>query len=396
MSESTQIRRGTPQFRNTVLALLAAGFSSFAVLYCTQPLLPILAHDFGVDASQSSLSLSFATGALAPSMLIAGPLSDAIGRKPMMVAALLAAGLLTVLSAVLPGWTALLVVRALQGMVLSGVTSVTMAYVAEEMHASAIGLAMGLYISGNAMGGMSGRLFTGVLADLVSWRFALGATGVFALVCALMLWRFLPPSRHFRPRRLSLASLPAGFATALRDPGLPLLFAIAFLLMGGFVAVYNYAPFRLLAPPFSLSQAAVGAIFGLYIMGIASSSVAGALSARLGRKSLMLMSVGLMALGVALTLSANLVVLIGGVALMTFGFFAAHSTASAWVGRRAGAVKGAASALYLLFYYTGASLGGWVAGFFWSGFGWGGVVAFDGALFALALLIGLKLARLAE
>ena len=392
--DSSYILRGTKRFRDTVLALLAAGFSTFAVLYCTQPLLPLLAHDFGVSAAVSSLSLSVATGTLAPAMLIAGPLSDAFGRRALLLPALFICAFLTILSGFLPDWDSLLLIRALQGLVLSGVTAVAMAYVSEEMDPTAIGVAMGLYISGNAMGGMSGRLFTGILADLVSWRFSLIATGIFALICAIIAARLLQPSRHFQRRRLHLASLPGLFLGPLRDPGLRMIYLGGFVLMGGFVSIYNYAAFLLLAPPYSLSQAAVGAIFSLYLLGMAGSSLAGLLSSRLPRQLLLPVCIAIMLVGALLTATAPLFLVILGIAVATFGFFAAHSLLSSWVGRRAGNAKGAASALYLLFYYAGSSLLGWVGGLFWSGWGWPGVIAYVLALALTGFALSLRLARL--
>jgi YNFM family putative membrane transporter len=329
-------------------------------------------------------------------MLVAGALSDAWGRKPMMVGALLLAALLTLLCAVVPSWSQLLAVRALQGVMLSGVPAVAMAYVAEEMHPAAIGFAMGLYIAGNALGGMSGRLVTGTLADFVSWRFALMVTGLFALGCALILWRALPASRHFHSRPLHLAALPEQFAATFRDPGLPFLYAVGFLAMGAFVTVYNYIPFRLLAPPFGLSQAVVGVIFVLYLVGMASSSLAGALTARFGRPVLMLGAIGIMLAGLAMTVADPLWLVIGGIGLVTFGFFGAHSVASAWVGRRAGTAKGAASALYLLFYYAGSSLMGSTGGLFWSRGAWPAVAVFVAGLIIAAGLAAVRLARLRD
>lgn len=390
------IRRGTPSFRAAVLGLLAAGFSTFAVLYCTQPLLPLLARDFGVSAATSSLSISFATGALAPAMLIAGPLSDARGRKNLMVIGLLISSLLTILLAVAPHWWELLAIRAAQGLALSGVTAVAMAYVAEEMHSSAISLAMGLYIGGNALGGMSGRLVTGVVADLVSWRFALFVTGLFALGCALMVWRLLPASRRFVARRARPAAMAGSFINCLRDPGLRLLFLAPFLLMGSFVTIYNYLSFRLLAPPFGLGQAEVGLIFALYLVGMAGSWSAGLASGRVSRGVLMIGATLLMAAGLLATMPNSLLAVLVGLGVFTFGFFAAHSVASAWVGRRAGSAKGAASALYLLFYYTGSSLAGWLGGLFWSDAGWLGVAGFVGLLLAGGLVVGVRLHGLVE
>src|ERR1700760_4329831 len=98
------IRSGTPVFRRTALALAAAGFSTFAVLYAVQPLLPIYAEDFGVSPAASSLALSLPCGLLAVALLVVSPLSEIGGRKPVMLASLVASALLTVVAALVPGW----------------------------------------------------------------------------------------------------------------------------------------------------------------------------------------------------------------------------------------------------------------------------------------------------
>ena len=75
-----------------------------------------------------------------------------------MTASLAAAGAATLAASFSPNWTAFVALRALTGLALSGVPAVAMAYLVEEMDRSAIGLAMGLYIAGNTLGGMGGRL----------------------------------------------------------------------------------------------------------------------------------------------------------------------------------------------------------------------------------------------
>src|SRR5215210_2945247 len=137
--------------------------------------------------------------------------SEVWGRKPVMVASLFASALLTLAAALAPSWHVLLVLRALAGLTLSGVPAVAMAYLSEEMDAKAIGLAMGLYISGNALGGMAGRLVTGAMTDLSSWRVAIAAIGVLALLAALAFWRSLPPSAHFVPHTLRWQEIPGSF-----------------------------------------------------------------------------------------------------------------------------------------------------------------------------------------
>jgi len=388
------IERGTPRFRRTNLALFSAGFSTFALLYCVQPLLPVFSREFGVNAAESSLSLSLTTGLLAASVLISGSLSEAWGRKSVMVVSLFAAAVLTVICALAPGWHALLLVRAIEGIAFSGLPAVAMAYLSEEMDYRSVGLAMGLYIGGSGLGGMTGRFITGFLTDIASWRVALGVIGIFGVVAALIFWRTLPPSRHFQPRPLALRELKESFLDHLRDPGLPWLFIEGFLLMGTFVTTYNYIGYRLIAPPYGLNQTEVGGIFAVYLFGTGSSAWVGNLAGRLGRRKVFWATTALMLAGVLVTLLSPLPVIITGIAILTVGFFGAHSIASSWVGLRARHSKAQASALYLFFYYVGSSVVGSSGGLFWSASGWTGVVEFTGSLLIVALLISLRLSVL--
>jgi YNFM family putative membrane transporter len=269
-----------------------------------------------------------------------------------------------------------------------------MAYVSEEVHPRSIGLAMGLFIGGNAIGGMAGRLVSGALTDLASWRIAVGAIGALCLAAALTAWQLLPRSAHFHPRRADPVNLLRSFADHLGDPVLRRLFAEAFLLMGGFVTIYNYLGYRLLAPPYGLSQTAVGAIFVVYLVGTASSTWVGGLAGRLGRQRVLWVMIAIMLTGVALTLFSSVVLILAGIVAVTFGFFGAHSVASSWVSQ-ARTSKAQASALYLFGYYLGSSVVGTLGGLFWASFGWPGVAGLVSGLLIVALAMALRLARLA-
>jgi MFS transporter, YNFM family, putative membrane transport protein len=385
---------GTPAFRRLNLALFAAGFSTFAILYCVQPLLPEFSREFHVSAAVSSLSLSLSTGLLAVAMLVAGSLSEVWGRKPVMVASLFASALLTILSAAAPNWTSLLLTRMLIGITLSGLPAVAMAYVSEEVDSKSIGLAMGLFIGGNAIGGMAGRIIGGVLTDLGSWRLAIGLIGIIGLVSAIAAWRSLPASVHFHPRRADPQDLLRSLGMHLRDPGLRALFAQAFLLMGAFVTLYNYLGYRLTEPPYSLSQTAIGAIFAAYLIGTLSSAWIGELAGRLGRRRVLWAMIAIMLAGVALTLSPHLALILAGIVAVTFGFFGGHSIASSWVGNRAVDAKAQASALYLFCYYIGSSAVGTLGGVFWTRWGWSGVAGLVTILLLAALALALWLMAL--
>jgi YNFM family putative membrane transporter len=388
------IEKGTPLFMRTVLALFCGGFATFALLYCVQPMMPLLSAEFSINAAQSSLILSVATGLLAVGLLVTGPISDRIGRKSVMVAALFAAALCTIASAMMPTWQGVLVLRALVGLSLSGLAAVAMTYLSEEIHPRHIGLAMGLYIAGNAIGGMCGRLITGVLIDFVSWHTAMLVIGGLALVAAAVFWRILPESRNFRPRSLHPRSLLDGFTLHFRDAGLPLLFLEAFVLMGAFVTLFNYIGYRLLAAPYHMDQAFVGLLSVVYLSGIYSSAKVGAMADKLGRRKMLWATIALMLAGLLLTLLTPLWLVIIGMLVFTFGFFAAHSVASSWIGRRALKAKGQASSLYLFSYYAGSSIAGTAGGVAWHLGGWNGTGLFIGALLLVALLVAMKLAKL--
>ena len=390
--EPPLIARGGARFWRVNFALFLGSFATFAVLYCVQPLMPGFASGFSISPAAASLSLSAATGVLAVAMAFAGTVSDVLGRKAVMTASLAAAAATTLAAGFSPDWTTLIALRALTGLALSGVPAVAMAYLAEEMDRSAIGLAMGLYIAGNTLGGMAGRLGSAAVADVGGWRAAFGIVGLVALGCACVFAFALPRERRLPPKARPAALLPA-IRMHFSDPGLRYLFALGFLLMGVMVTTYNYIGFRLAQPPFSLSQSAIGFVFSIYLVGAVSSAVMGELAGRYGRRRVIGVAIVLMPIGALLTLPESLTLTIFGVGVLTAGFFGGHSIASSWVGLRAETAKAQASALYLFFYYAGSTLAGSFGGWVYARNGWPGVAAFVGALSVLALLVAMKLAR---
>lgn len=380
------IERGTAEFRSTVLAMLSAGFATFALLYCVQPLLPEFAHEFGIGAANATLALSLTTGFMGVAMLGISVLSETRGRRPLMIASMLFAAALTVASAFVRSWPVFLVFRALIGIGFAGLPALAMAYLGEEMHLGALAFAMGLYVSGTGIGGMTGRLLTAFLTDLVSWRFAVVAIGVLGMLAALVFWRLLPPSRRFVAAGAGLTRW-TGFVEHLRDATLLRLYATGFAVLGVLAVLYNDVTFRLMGAPYHLSQSAVGLIFLLYLAGVGSSGWTGHLLTHVRRVRLLRASLVVMILGAVVTLASTLAVIIIGIALMTIGFFVAHAVASGWVTVHAHRGRAQATALYLFFYYLGSSIAGWAGGLSWQVAGWLGAVALMVGLSCAALLL---------
>ncbi|ADG14186.1 major facilitator superfamily MFS_1 [Paraburkholderia atlantica] len=387
VSDIPYLERGSRAYWRASLALLFAGYATFSLLYCVQPLLPSFSEAFNVTPAQSSLSLSLSTAALALAIFVAGFVSEGWSRHKLMTLSLTVSSVLTIGVSVAPQWHQLLILRTLEGLALGGVPAVAMAYLAEEVHPDGLGLAMGLYVGGTAIGGMAGRVITGVVADLFSWRVAIGTIGVLGLLSMLAFRALLPPSRHFVPRRgLGFAHHRTLLLRQFTRPGLPLLFLLGFVLMGSFVTLYNYIGYRLLAPPYRLNQTEIGAIFIVYLVGVVASPWSGRMADTFGRARVLIGSLLLMVFGLALTMLHPLPAIATGIACATFGFFAGHSVASGWVGRLAKDAKGQAAALYLLAYYIGSSLVGSYGGHVWASHGWNGVVGLVGALLAIGLI----------
>jgi YNFM family putative membrane transporter len=266
-----------------------------------------------------------------------------------------------------------------------------MAYLTEEVHGEALSRAMGLFVGGNAIGGLLGRIGAGVFTDLGGWRLAVLGVSGFSLACALVFVAVLPASAFFTPAPLRLRPLGASLAANLRDLGLVRLYVIGFALMGGFVTVYNYLTFRLSDAPFYLSATAIGFLFVVYLAGTASSTLAGRLADRYGRYVVLLAGFVVTACGVLLTLPGVLAVIVLGLVVMTTGFFAAHSVASGWVGARAPVAPAQASALYLCAYYIGSSVVGSVGGVFYGSGNWPATVIFVLVLIVVGLICAASL-----
>lgn len=387
---------GTAAYRRISLAVFLAGAATFAILYTTQPLLPLLAREFGISAAQSALSVSLSTIGLGAALLVAGPLSEVVGRTPMMHVSLIGSSLICCLVATAPTWPWFLGLRLLLGVVLAGLPAVTMAYVTEELSSAAATRTAGLYVAGTAFGGMAGRLASGVLADVWNWQAAQVGVGILGLACGAAVLPLLPPSRRFVAAPASVRHLARTTGRILRDPTLLMLFGISFTAMGAMVGVYNTIGFRLEAPPYALSIGLASLVFLVYLVGSAGSTVTGRLSARFGRRPVAPLAALVMLTGILLTLAAPLPVLILALALQTGGFFALHGVASGWVPVRARLGPGGAaqaSSVYLFAYYLGSSVFGTLAGSAWQRAGWEPVVALCAGLVVASLGLTLLLRR---
>ena len=385
------IQAGTREFWRATLALSIGAFLVFANLYFTQPLLPIFTKEFTISPVTASLSLSVTTFSLGLSLLFFGPLSDALGRKKIMLVTMVCVAAMTFLLASTPSFTAFLIYRFIEGFFIAGVPSIAIAYIGEEFSRRSLVTAIGVYISGTSIGGMGGRLICGFATDFFGWRNAFLVMGVISILCLVLFLFLLPKSRNFQASSFKPGKIIRDFSKHIRNPVLLYAYFIGGIGLFLFVGEYNFVTFHLSGAPFYLPTAFVGMLFLTYLAGTLSSSLAGRWALRIPLSLCMGMGLAGMALGMIITLIPNLWMILLGLLVNSFGFFMAHSTASAWVSRHAAFAKASASSLYLLFYYIGGSLGSFYLGFFYHWEGWPALVG--GALLVL-LGTGLIIRRL--
>ena len=369
--------------RRLNLAMLFAALAAFGLLYSTQALLPAIGSTFGVSPTATSLTVSAATGGLALAILPLSSAAESWGRVPVMRAGLLVACACTYVVAAAPYFWVLLTARALVGVALAAVVAVAVAHLGDEVHPAELGTAIGVYVAGNTLGGITGRLVPGLVEDSSSWRVAVAILATVAMAATVGFVRLLPPATR-RPRTpLRPTQHVAVVRRLLRDPGIARLCLLAFLLMGGFVGCYNYLTFRLEGSPLHLSTAITSLLFLAYLAGTVSSPIAGRLSDRFGRRRLALLGIAVSLAGLALMLPDQLACITVGLLVFTAGFFATHSVASSWVSTLAGDRRGQGAAMYLLAYYLGSSAFGALVGLAYEAGGWPGAATGIGVLFVL-------------
>lgn len=385
------ITTGTREFWFATLALALGSFMIFANVHMTQPLLPQLAQTFHLTPLQASWSLTITISMLGLSLIIYGPLSDALGRKHIMVLTLLGAVATTLAISQVETYSSLLLLRGLQGFFLGGLPAIAIAYLGDEFERKAVLVAVGLYISANSLGGVTGRLVSGFVGEHYDWQMVFLVLGFSSLVLLLLFIWLLPASKHFQAKAFDSRSVLADMRSHLQNPMLLTAYLIGGLNMMIFLSLYSYITFVLAAPPYHLSTHALGMLFLTYLTGSFASAWSGRAALWLSQPICMILGILLLMLGTLLTLLASLPMMVSGFLINSFGFFLTHSTLSSWVSQHALKARASASSLYLVFYYLGASLGSLYLEPFWQWAGWTGVVGASLGIFTVTLSAALWL-----
>ncbi|MCQ4141962.1 MFS transporter [Chryseobacterium sp. EO14] len=383
MNISEKADRKSRRFYYIKLCIFLSGLSVFAQLYLFQPLLPMVAEHFHTTVGDSSLLVSSSTIGMALGLFFFAFRADSFSRKKLMVFSLIVSAILTIISTWIPSLSLLIIIGMVKGFVISGVSSVAMAYLTEEVEISVVALAISMYLSGNTIGGMSGRILATLLAGEFGWRNAVLMIGIQSLILGLVFWKLFPDSKFFKPQKTDYHLKMNQMKRLIRDSYMLRLYFIAALLMGTFVSVYNYMTFRLESEPFSLSHVFIAFIFLMYTFGVLGTMITSRLSARFEKKYILKGSIFFLLAGLVLLLSENIYIVVFGLGLFTLCFFAAHTMASQMTALHAKEGKSSATSIYWLFYYFGSSFLGSGTGYLLHSTSWN---VFIGVLISVIMI----------
>jgi YNFM family putative membrane transporter len=364
------------------LAAGLAGYCAFINLYSPQSILPLLSEEFGVGAAEISTIITVSTLAVALTAPFTGTVADVLGRKRVIVAAMFVMVIPTVMVGLSTSLSALIFWRAVQGLVLPPIFAVTVAYIGDELPHHEATTVAGIYSSGSSLGGFSGRLFTGLLADLISWRAGFMALATITFAGAIAVAFLLPYERKF-VRSEGLRASGKQMLAHLRNGQLIATYAVGFGVLFNFIATFTYVSFYLAAPPYNLSASWLGAIFLVYLTGSVLTPWTGWAVGRFGRRRFMVRVIAVWGVGIALTLVPSLPLIIAGLAVCAGCGLICQAVSTGYVAVTAKAGRSSAVGLYVTSFYVGGSFGAALGGLTWIFGGWPACVA----LVALMLVI---------
>jgi len=381
-----------PPAQSAIAACFLAGVCTYLNMYCTQPLLPYLQrvyHASEIDVSMTVSATILAVALVAPFI---GLMAESIGRKKVIVPCLYALTAPTMLVATSHTLNQLIFWRFMQGIFVPGVVAVIMAYICEEFAGAHVGRAMSAYVSGSVLGGFGGRYISGLIAQHFRWEHAFIVIGFINLAGAVVVQHALPKPRHF-VRSTNVRNSLVEMLHHLHNPRLLAIYGMAFAVLFSLVGAFTYANFHLALPPYCLNSADLGSVFFVYLLGVAITPMSGRFLDRYGMRRTALIAFSFIVVGLSLTLTRPLPLIIAGLALFSSGVFIFQAVGTVQTGNVAGRARSSAAGLYVTFYYIGGSLGAIVTGWAWNAAAWRGCVWLLLCVGVLALGLGFESSR---
>jgi len=342
----------------SLLLLASAGFVSGLTMRVAEPLLPKVAHDFGVSLAAAGVLITGFTLAYGLFQLVHGPLGDRIGKLRAVTGALLLTALTCAACALASSLHTLALCRFLTGMTAGAVIPLSFAFVGDNVPYQGRQALLGRFIAGNLLGQTVGPLLGGVFSDFIGWRLTFLVPAVAFLLIGLMLLPLASAQPSAHSSAAASASPVRRYASLVRRRRVRVvLTAVAiegFLFFGAFGYLGAY-----LRHDFGLSYTAIGFILtGFGLGGVLYSASVRILLHRLGQRGLVAAGGTMLLAGfLVLALAPGWALCAAAIAALGLAFYMLHNTLQTRATEMAPEARGSAVSAFAFCLFLGQTLG---------------------------------------
>lgn len=350
--------RDERQARGLIARLSLIGFIVALASRATDPIIPPIAHDIGVDPNAVALLTTAFALPFALVQPVLGPVGDMVGKVRVMIACLAVTILAMIASGLATNFTVLLVARIVAGAAAGGIFPVGIAVIGDLIPVKNRQVAIGRWLTAVITGNLIGSSLAGVIGDLLSWRgvfFVIAGLGVVALVVAMVSLR---EAARAKPGRLSLAGFSAGYGKVLANPRAKVCFSAVFV---EGIVIFGLFPFiALLLMAAGEPRASIaGAVIAGFSVGGVIYALAVPLLVRHWRPDQLMIGGGVIAAFALAVMSFNPVwpVQFAALTVLGFGFYTMHASIQMQATELSTEARGAAMSLHASSFFIGHACG---------------------------------------
>ena len=366
-----------------IVFILITTSTVYASIYAPQPILPLLAGEFGQSTAGAALLMTAVLLPLSFAPLFYGLLLESQPAKRMLLVTIGALALQQAAFGAAESYGQLIAARLLQGACVPAIVAAITSYLAYTVEREHIQRAITYFVAANILGGLVGRVVSGWIATTSQWRYT------FFLIAAVLAGCFAAVTRMRADSRLSLSPVRLGAVMPiLRNGDIARLYAVGFTIFFAFMALLTFLPFRLKEIDPSCSAFAISMTYSGFLMGIVSSAMATTIIRFAGgEKRAMTVGLGIYGISMLLINVPSVAAIFAIMFVISGGMLFVHAVAMGTVNKLSAENRAVANGLYISIYYTGAALGSYAPGLIYQGAGWAAFTLTLTAAIACAIAI---------
>ncbi len=348
----------------------ACGFASAVSMRILDPVMPLIAEDFGRSMVEVALLSTWFTFFYAFGQPVLGPIGDSFGKARLMSYALMLVSLCTGVAALAGSFGLFSVARGLTGIASGGVIPLAIAMIGDRAPYNERQIVLARFMMATLSGQIAGGLISGMLAPFIGWRGVMAVASVVTLAGGVGVWIAVKPRPNATRAPFSVRQALLNYRDIVRHPrALPLflLVAVEGALVFGF---FPYVAAMLKARDGSGSVEAGLVVGSFAIGGLIFSILASWIVNRLGPATMMRVGGDIVAVSFALFAfkwpwwtGVPIFIAIG------FGFYLLHNNLQAQSTTLSETARGSSVALFACALFAGVACGPPLIGFLKTAFG---------------------------